>query len=134
MSRDLFVNIVVSDLPRAKAFYAQLGFTFNAQFTNDEAACMVVSEKAFFMLHTPDSMKRFTPKPTADLTTQTAALYAFSVGSRGEVDSVAEAALAAGGAKAADPQDHGFMYQRSFLDPDGHYWEVLWMDPAAVQG
>ena len=131
--RQLFVNIVVSDLVRSKAFFAQLGFTFDPRFTNDEAAAMIVGTGAFFMLHTPASMKRFTPKPTADLTTQTAALYAVSVGSREEVDSVADTALAAGGSKAGEPQDHGFMYQRSFLDPDGHYFEVFYMDLAAAE-
>ncbi len=131
--RQIFVNIVVSDLPRSKTFFEKLGFTFNPQFTNDEAAAMVVNDDAFFMIHTPVSMQRFTPKPPCDLSTHLGAIYAFSVNSRAEVDQIADLAQAAGGKQAADPQDMGFMYYRSFLDPDGHYWEVLWMDPAAVQ-
>lgn len=121
--RMLFVNIVVSDLPRSKAFFSAIGFTFNPQFTNDEAACMVVS----------DSMKRFTPKPACQNATHTGGIYAVSAGSRAEVDRVADAAGAAGAGTFNPPMDLGFMYLRSFLDPDGHPWEVVWMDPANVQ-
>lgn len=131
--RSLFVNMVISDLPRTRAFFEGLGFSFNPQFSNDEAACMVVSDKAFFMMHTPNSMKRFNQDPPADPRTTVTALYAFSVGSREEVAQVADKALATGGSAAGEPQDYGFMCQRSFRDPDGHYWEIVWMDPAHVQ-
>jgi predicted lactoylglutathione lyase len=133
MARQLFVNIVVTDLPRAKAFYTGLGFTFNAQFTNDDAASMIVSDDAYFMLHTPKSMARFTSKTPCDLSTHVAAWYAFSASSRDEVNAIVDKALRTGGQSAGEPEDHGFMYQHSFLDPDGHHWEAVWMDPAFVQ-
>lgn len=133
-TRQLFVNIVVHDLPRSRTFFEGLGMTFNAQFSNEEAACMVVSDAAFFMLHTPPSMRRFSSLPPADPRTHVSDIYAFSVGSREEVDTIADRALATGGAPNNPPMDHGFMYLRSFLDPDGHPWEVLWMNPAHVQG
>ena len=129
-SRKLFVNIVVSDLPRSMAFFRALGLTFNPQFTNEAGACMVVSDEAFFMLHTPTSMARFTAKPACDLATHTGGIYALAVGSRAEVDQVAGAAEAVGAGVFNPPTDLGFMYLRSFLDPDGHPWEVFWMDPA----
>lgn len=131
--RSLFVNIVVADLARARAFFEAIGFTFNPQFTNDEAGAMVVNDKAYFMLHTPPSMKRFNQDPPADPRATVAGLYAFSVGSREEVADVMAKARAAGAGSAGEPQDHGFMYQDSFRDLDGHYWEVFWMDPANVQ-
>lgn len=132
-TRMLFVNLVVSDLPRSKAFFHALGFEFNPQFTNDEAACLVVSEAAFFMLHSPGSMQRFTPKPGCDNATHTAGIYAVSAASRAEVDQFADAAAAAGAPPFNPPMDLGFMYLRSFLDPDGYPWEVFWMDPGHVQ-
>ncbi len=133
-TRSIFVNIVVSDLPRALAFYEAIGFTFNPQFTDEAAACMVVNEGAYFMIHTPTSMKRFSQKPPCDHATHLAGIYAFSVGSRAEVDAVADRAVEVGGKEAAEPVDMGFMFYRSFTDPDGHSWEVLWMDPAAAEG
>lgn len=105
------------------AFFRVVGLTFNPQFTSDEAACMVVSDDAFFMLYTPASVKRFTSKPACDRATHTAVVYAISADSRAEVDRVADAATAAGASGFNAPMDHGFMYLRSFLDPDGHPWE-----------
>jgi uncharacterized protein len=132
-SRKLFVNVTVSDLARAKAFFGAIGFTFNPRFCDDTALCMVVSEEAYFMLLVPSRFRDFARKPVSDAAQQTEALYCFSVGSRAEVDAVADKALASGGSPAADPMDHGFMYARSFFDPDGHHWEVLWMDPEAAK-
>ena len=133
-TRSLFVNLVVSDLPRARAFFERLGLTVNLQFSNDDAACLVLSEHAFFMLHTPASMQRFSSLPPGDPRAQVSGIYAFSVADRHEVDVLADRALEAGGSVCNPPMDHGFMYLRSFLDPDGHPWEVFWMDPAHVQG
>jgi predicted lactoylglutathione lyase len=132
-SRIIFLNVAVRDLAASKAFFEGLGFEFNAAFTNDEAACMVISEHAFAMLHTSGSFERFTLRPTADPTQSTEVILAISAESREEVDALADKALEIGGSPARDPEDYGFMYQRSFQDPDGHLWEVAWMDPQAVQ-
>ena len=132
-TRSIFVNLVVSDLPRARAFFEALGMHFNPQFSSDEAACLVISEHAYFMLHTPPSMKRFTPLPPADPRSHVTGIYAFSVPDREEVDHIADAAEAAGAGPFNPPTDHGFMYLRSFRDPDGHPWEVFWMNPAHLQ-
>lgn len=131
--RKLFVNITVRDLKQSMAFFAALGFEFNKQFTDDNAACMVVSEEAFFMLLTEPFFKRFTTREICDTARQTEALYALSCNSRAEVDDMVRKAIAAGGSAAMPPQDHGFMYGSSFYDIDGHHWEVVWMDPAHVQ-
>ena len=131
--RQLFVNIRVPDLERAKAFYAALDFTFNPQFTDENAACMVVNEHAYFMLLTDAFFRRFTDREPADVTQVTEALYTFSCDSRAEVDRLTAKALAAGATTAMPPQDHGFMYSTSFRTPDGHHFEVLWMDPTTIQ-
>jgi len=131
--RKLFVNIPVADLQRSVDFFEALGFSFNTQFTDATATAMLVSEDAYFMLLTPEKFASFSKRPTGDARRVTAAMYAFSVASRAEVDDITERALRAGGATAKEPEDHGFMYGRSFYDPDGHHWEVFWMDPAMVQ-
>jgi predicted lactoylglutathione lyase len=131
-SRKLFVNIPVHDLKRAMTFFSGLGFEFNPKFTDDKAACMVVSDESFFMLLTEPFFDGFLKRPRSDPKSGTQALYAISAASRAEVDSLTEKALASGGSKAGDTQDHGFMYGRSFFDPDGHHWEVIWMDPGAA--
>ena len=130
----LFVNIPVTDLQRSITFFEALGFSFNAQFTDATATCMLVGEDAYFMLLTRDKFASFARREIGEPWDQTAAMFALSVDSRGEVDAMVKKAIAAGGATAADPQDHGFMYGWSFYDPDGHHWEVFWMDPAAVNG
>lgn len=132
--RKLFVNVPVGDLQRSIDFFESLGFTFNTQFTDATATCMLVGEDAYFMLLTREKFQEFSKRPVADSTRTTNALYAFSVNSRAEVDEIVGKAFAAGGSRAHDPQDHGFMYQWSFFDLDGHHWEVFWMDPAAVNG
>jgi predicted lactoylglutathione lyase len=129
----LFVNIPVADLERSKAFFAKLGFSFNPDFTDEAAVCMLVGEQASIMLLSHKKFAEFAKLPMADPATHTLALYSFSVPSREEVDAVAEAALAAGGVEAVGLEDYGFMCSRSFFDLDGHGWQVMWMDPAAAQ-
>lgn len=130
----LFVNIPVSDLQRSITFFEALGFTFNVQFTDATATCMLVGEDAYFMLLTRDRFTGFSQRPMSDPRTETNALFALSVNSRAEVDEMVRKAVAAGGSHAVDPQDHGFMYGWSFYDLDGHHWEVFWMDPSAIPG
>lgn len=132
--RKLFVNIPVRDLQRSIEFFETLGFTFNTQFTDATATCMLVGEDAYFMLLTTEKFRDFSKRPLADAQRQTGALFAITVDDRSEVDALADKAIAAGGSHAADPQDHGFMYVRSFYDLDGHHWEVFWMDPSAITG
>ena len=128
--RKLFVNIPVGDLQRSIRFFEALGFTFNTHFTDATATCMLVGEDAYFMLLTRDKFASFAKRPTGDAQRETGALFAISVNAREEVDEMVRKAVAAGGAHALDPQDHGFMYGWSFYDPDGHHWEVFWMDPS----
>jgi predicted lactoylglutathione lyase len=130
--RKLFVNLPVRDLKRSMEFFAKLGFEYNRQFTDDNAACMVVSDEAYFMLLSTPFWGRFTKRAICDTGTHTEALFAISCPSRAEVDELVKKAVAAGGKHAMDPQDHGFMYGWSFYDLDGHHWEVLWMDPSKV--
>jgi uncharacterized protein len=132
-SRKLFVNLAVRDLPRAVEFFTKLGFRFNPQFTDASATCMIVSDEAFFMLLVEPRFRDFTKKQICDTRTHTEGLFSISASSRAEVDDIVHTALAAGATRALDPQDHGFMYGWSFYDLDGHHWEVVWMDPAAVQ-
>jgi predicted lactoylglutathione lyase len=132
-SRMIFVNLAVRDLERSKEFFAKLGFEYNAQFTDDKAACMVVSDKACVMLLAESYFKTFTKKEVCDTNTQTEGLFALSCESRAEVDELVRKALDAGGSLAGDPLDLGFMYGGRFYDLDGHHWEVLWMDQSAVQ-
>ena len=132
-SRLIFLNVAVSDLQTSKAFFGKLGFEFNPTFTNDDCACMVVSEQAYVMLQTKDSFSRFVTKPIADPAAATEAIVCVSADSREDVDAFADAALGAGGTVAGDPMDHGFMYGRSFFDLDGHHWEVMWMSSEAIE-
>jgi predicted lactoylglutathione lyase len=131
--RMLFVSIPVADLERSKAFFAELGFSYNPRFSGETAACMLVGEDAFVMLLSRDKFAEFSKLPIADPSTHALALYCFSVSSRDEVDAVSAAALAAGGTEADGPEDLGFMYTRSFFDLDGHGWQVMWMDPVAAE-
>jgi len=132
-TRKLFLNLPVRDLKASKAFFTQLGFEFNPQFTDDRATCMVISEDACVMLLAEPFFQSFTHKPLCDARQQTESICAIAVGSRAEVDTITERALAAGATPALEPKDSGFMYNTSFYDLDGHHWEVLWMDPAAMQ-
>ena len=129
MPRMIFVNLPVTDLERSIAFYEAVGGTKNPQFSDDTAACIVFSETIHAMLLTHDKYRQFTSKPIADTHATSSALICLSADSREAVDSIVESAEGAGG--RGDPgqkQDYGFMYGRSFEDPDGHHWEVMWMD------
>jgi predicted lactoylglutathione lyase len=132
-SRKLFVNLAVDDLARSVEFFGGLGFTFDPRFTDETATCMVVSDEAFVMLLVRDRFQEFTQKELCEPATHTEAILALSAESREAVDELADLALASGGSPANEPLDHGFMYGRSFHDPDGHLWEPIWMDPAAVE-
>lgn len=134
MPQMIFVNLPVSDLPRARAFHEGLGFTINEQFSDDTAACVVVSEHVYFMLLTHPRFAGFSPRPVADTQGTTSVLVALSRDSRADVDAFAAAAIAHGGTDNDKTADHGFMYSRSLSDPDGNVFEVFWMDPAAAQG
>ncbi len=132
-SRKLFVNLGVRNLKASMEFFSKLGFEFNRQFTDDKAACMIISEEAYVMLLAEPFFKTFTKRELCDTTKQTEAALALSCGSRGEVNEMVKKAVAAGGKHAMDPMDHGFMYGWSFYDLDGHHWEPLWMDPKHIQ-
>jgi predicted lactoylglutathione lyase len=132
-SKKIFVNLPVTDLKRSMTFFSKLGYEFNPQFTGDAAACMIISEDIFAMLLTEAHFKTFTPKPIADAKKTTEVLVALSLDSRAAVTKLVETALANGARRYAEPQDHGFMFQWGFEDPDGHIWEYIWMDPAHVQ-
>jgi predicted lactoylglutathione lyase len=133
MASKIFVNLPVQDLEKSMAFFREIGFDFNPQFTDDTAACMVISEHIYAMLLTHAKFKEFTKKAIADARTTTEVLTALTVEGREEVDAMVGRALDAGGSPAREPQDHGFMYERSFEDLDGHIWEIVWMDPKAIQ-
>lgn len=128
MRQMIFVNLPVSDLPRSIAFYQALGFTLEPRFTDDQAACIVVSDTIFLMLLTHARFDYFSALPRADTTKTTAALIALSRDSRAAVDAIAAAALSHGGTEPKAAIDYGFMYGRTFLDPDGNVFEPMWMD------
>lgn len=130
--RKLFVNLAVRDLNRSKEFFSQLGFRFNPHFSDDNALCMIVNDDSFFMLLVEPFFRTFTKRELCDTCAYTEGLFAFSCESREAVDDIVHKAIAAGGKHAMDPLDHGFMYAWSFYDPDGHHFEVSWMDPAAI--
>lgn len=130
----LFVNIPVTNLQRSIEFFEALDFTFNQQFTDATATCMLVGEDAFFMLLTHEKFSSFTTRPIGDSQKTASALFSISVNSREEVDAMVKKAIAAGGSPAHAPEDHGFMYESAFYDLDGNGWGVFWMDPSVVQG
>lgn len=128
MSTMIFVNLPVRDLAASMAYYKALGFDHNPQFTDDTAACIVISDTIFLMALTHAKFGEFSSKPLPDPKATTGALYALSRDSREAVDAIAEAAIKAGGTETRDAQDYGFMYGRAVADPDGHVWEYTWMD------
>lgn len=137
MARKLFVNLPVKDLSRSVAFFTKLGFEFDPRFTDETATCMLVGEDAYVMLLVESRFRDFTKKELCDTSTRSEGLFALSAKDRAEVDHLVKTAIEAGGSHAMPPMDHGFMYGWSFYDPDGHHWEVFWMDmsaaPAATQ-
>lgn len=132
MIRGLYVNLPVRDLPRTRAFWSALGFGFNARFTNEQAACLVINEHLQIMLLTEPFFQGFTKLPVADATKATEVLLALSCDSRAEVEALVTQAVAAGATTPNAPVDHGFMFQHGFADLDGHQWEVFWMDESAA--
>ena len=132
MGRKIFLNLPVKDLNKSKEFFAKLGFTFNPQFTDNKAACMVISEDNYAMLLMEPFFKTFIKKEIVDAKKSTEVLIALSSESKEKVNEMLGKALAAGAKEANEPQDHGFMYGRSFEDLDGHIWEIFWMDPKAI--
>ncbi len=132
MAKMIFVNLPVADLAAAMAYYKALGFDHNPQFTDETAACIVLSDTIFVMLLTHDKFKQFSPNPIPDAKAETGALYALSCDSRDAVNAIAEAGLKAGGREFRDVQDMGFMYSRAIADLDGHVWEYVWMDMSGM--
>ncbi len=133
MVSKIFVNLPVKDLEKSRSFFGSLGFTFNPQFSDDTAACMVMSEAIYAMLLTHPKAQQFTSKAIADAHRTTEVLIALSVDSKSEVQDLVDKAVKGGAKEPRPPQDYGFMFARSFEDPDGHIWEVVWMDPTHVQ-
>lgn len=132
-STKIFVNLPVKDLQRSILFFEQLGFQFNPQFTDDNATCMVIGPDIFVMLLVEKFFKTFTRKEICDATKTTEVLLSLSAESRERVDELNTRALEAGATTPLSPQDHGWMYQRSFQDLDGHVWDIVYMDPSAIQ-
>jgi predicted lactoylglutathione lyase len=133
MSTKIFVNLPVKDLQRSIDFFKGLGYAFNPQFTDETAACMVISDDIYTMLLTEAKFREFTPKEIADASRTTEVLTCLSAESRARVDELVGKALELGGSEAREPMDYGFMYGRSFNDLDGHIWEIMYMDPSAVE-
>jgi uncharacterized protein len=130
MISKIFVNLPVRDLDKSMAFFKAVGFSFNPQFTDKTGACMAMSEDIYAMLLTHDKVKEFSKKQIADAHKTTEVLTALAVENKAKVHELADKALKAGGKEAYPPKDYGFMFARSFEDPDGHIWEVFWMNPA----
>jgi predicted lactoylglutathione lyase len=133
MTKKIFVNLPVADVAVSTAFYEAIGLTRNALFSNAQASAMIWSDTISIMLLARDFYSSFTPKPIADAHATSAVLLALALDSREEVDAITEAAIAAGGREAHDPEDHGFMYSRAFEDPDGHGFGPFFMDMAAAE-
>jgi predicted lactoylglutathione lyase len=133
MSTKIFVNLPVKNLEKSKAFYGALGYSFEPRFTNEQGACMVISEDIYAMLLTHAKFKEFTPKEICDATKTTEVITCLSCESKAQVDDVISKAVAAGGKTFKAPMDYGFMYGNAVTDLDGHIWEYIWMDPNFVQ-
>ncbi|MBD2843752.1 glyoxalase/bleomycin resistance/extradiol dioxygenase family protein [Paenibacillus sp. IB182496] len=132
-SSQIFVNLHVNDLEKSKAFFTELGFAFNLQFTDEKAACLVVGENIFVMLLVEEFFKSFTKKEIVDTSKYAQLTVAISAESRAKVDEIVNQAVAAGATVYADAVDHGFMYQWGFQDLDGHIWEIAYMDMGAFE-
>ncbi|MDB5530784.1 MAG: glyoxalase-like domain protein [Devosia sp.] len=133
MATNIFVNLPVRNLDASKAFFGALGFTFNAQFTDETAAAMVIDENIFSMLLTHEKFAQFTSKTIADAHTSSEVLIALSRDSKEAVIALFDKAIAAGATEARPGDDYRFMMSRAFSDLDGHIWEIMWMDPSFVQ-
>jgi predicted lactoylglutathione lyase len=133
MPKQIYVNLPVKNLKKSIDFFTALGFSFNPQFTDEKAACLIINEgNIYAMLLTEPFFKTFTKKDVADATKTTEVLIAIDVDSKEAVDDLIKKAVNAGGSVYTEPADHGWMYQRSFADPDGHQWELLYMDESKL--
>ncbi|WP_018567988.1 VOC family protein [Streptomyces sp. PsTaAH-124] len=129
----IFVNLATEDVAASRTFFTELGYTINPQFSGDDCACVVISDTIIAMLLGKKRYADFTGKEIADSTRTSEVLLCLSAESREKVDEMIDRAVAAGGTVSGETQDHGYMYGRSFDDLDGHSWEIVWMDPAAVE-
>jgi predicted lactoylglutathione lyase len=132
MATKVFINLPVKNLERSMTFFKALGFSFNPQFTDDKAGCMVISESIYAMMLTEAYFKTFTKKAVSDAKKSTEVLIALDAASKEEVVDMVNKAVAAGGSIYADANDHGWMYQHGFEDPDGHQWEIMYMDASQI--
>lgn len=132
MKKQIFVNLHVKDLSKAREFYTKLGFSINEQFSDHTGACVVISDTIYAMLLTHDKFKQFTPKEISDATKTTEVLNALSLENKDQVNEMVDAAIGAGGSEARPAEDHGFMFSRAFNDLDGHIWEIFYMDMSAM--
>jgi uncharacterized protein len=133
MHNKIFVNLPVADLNQSIEFFTRLGFSFNPQFTDKTATCMIVSDDILIMMLTHDKFNASTPKDICDATRSTEVLLCLSCATREEVDEMVRKAVAAGGTTYNEPQDHGFMYGHGFQDLDGHIWELIYMEPSSIK-
>jgi uncharacterized protein len=133
MTTQIFVNLPVKDLSRTVEFFKRLGFTFNPQFTDENATCMIINDNIFVMLLVEKFFKTFTKKEICDTTNDTEMIIALSTESREKVDEMMQNVFEAGGKESREPQDHGWMYGRSFQDINGHLWEIIYMDEKALK-
>ena len=134
MATKIFVNLPVKNLDKSGTVFHQAWLSFNQQFTDETATCMIVTDDIFVMLLTEDKFKTFTPKEICDAKKYTEVLVCLALESRVKVDEIVRKALAAGGTTYNEPQDHGFMYGHGFQDLDGHIWELIFMEPSVIQG
>ena len=133
MTTQIFVNLPVKDLSRTVEFFKKLGFAFNPQFTDENATCMIINDNIFVMLLVEKFFKSFTKKEICDTTKDTEVIIALSTKSREKVDEMMQKVFKAGGKESREPQDHGWMYGRSFQDINGHHWEIIYMDEKALK-
>ena len=133
MGTKIFVNLPVKDLKKSVDFFTKLGFTFNHQFTDENAACMIINEDIFAMLLVEEFFKNFTQKEITDTTKSTEVILGLSAESKAMVDVIVDKAINMGGRFSREAVDSGYMYQRSFQDLDGHLWEIIYMDPEAIK-
>ena len=133
MATNIFLNLPVKDLNKSIEFFTKLGYTFNQQFTDSNATCMIISDTIYVMLLVESYFKTFTTKEIANTKTTVEAILVLSAESKEAVDKLVDTAISAGAVQTKDPQDHGFMYSRTFEDLDGHVWEIFWMNPNHIQ-
>lgn len=134
MKRKVFINLPVKDLKKSMNFFEGLGYSFNARFTDEKAGCMVISDNIYAMMLTEEYFKTFTKKSISNAKTSTEVLIALDADSREDVQGIITKAKESGATIYAEAQDHGWMYQHSFADLDGHQWEIVYMDESKIPG